>query len=193
MYTNSGYGHTVPTQPQTAFFRWLKLLTEINWQTTFLYIRFNCDDDDADGIESDEQFIVLRKKFTENRSNFPHLCVATSIDQNHVSVWTKSAPTMEIIGRVVTLSSYAHELINSKMMKMLMKSSTDVFCPEQLFCASMDGYDTVIVVRKCHVHTCHLCDFKRNEKRTLDQSVPAADFSPIQYFLRDLRVSGKFR
>lgn len=192
MYTNSGYGYDVPTQPQTSFFRFLKLLTEINWQNTFLFIRFNCDDGDShvDSYELDEKFISLKKKFTENRNNFPNLCIATSIDQSYTSIWTKSAPAIEIISRVVTLSMYAFEFMNSKMMKLLIKPSSAIFCPEQLFCPSMDGYGTVIVVRKCHVHTCHLCDYRRNLKRAhlLDQSVPAADFSPIEYYLRDLRV-----
>lgn len=187
MYTNSGYGLDAPTQPQTGFFRFIKLLSEIDWRNVFLYISFDYDGEP----ESDTKLAELQLRFGQNRDNFPNLCIVTSIDEpKHTSIWTKKAPTVEVIARVVTLAKHSYELIDSQMTKTLLKCSPAIN-PTQFFCPSLSGYSTVIAVRKCHVHTCHLYDFKRTLKRKqlIDKSVPAADFEPIAYYVRDLRVS----
>lgn len=187
MFTNSGYGLDAPTQPQTGFFRFIKLLSEIDWRNTFLYISFDYDGEP----ESDDIRTKFNAEFAKNRNNFPSLCLATSIDESKLtSIWTKKAPTVEIIARVVTLARHSYELIDSRMTKTIVKCSPAIN-PAQFFCPSLSGYNAVIVVRKCHVHTCHLYDFKHNLKRKqlIDKSVPAAEFEPIEYYVRDLRVS----
>lgn len=59
------------------------------------------------------------------------------------------------------------------------------------FKVSYEGYDVLLALRKNHVRTNHIYDFFKNFKRSqlVDETVPAAGFNPVEYFLRDLRVT----
>lgn len=59
------------------------------------------------------------------------------------------------------------------------------------FKPSYEGYDVLLVLRKNHLRTSHIYDFFKNLKKPqlVDETVPAAGFNPVEYFLRDLRVS----
>lgn len=58
------------------------------------------------------------------------------------------------------------------------------------FKPSYEGYDVLLQLRKNHLRTSHIYDFFKNLKKPqlVDETVPAAGFNPVEYFLRDLRV-----
>lgn len=59
------------------------------------------------------------------------------------------------------------------------------------FKPSYEGYNVLLTLRKNLVRTSHVYDFFKNFKKPdlVEETVPAADFNPVEYYLRDLRVS----
>nr|CAD7411264.1 unnamed protein product [Timema poppensis] len=81
--------HEPPTQPQTAFFRFLYLLASTNWVTQPVILNFNTE-------LTREEVVEIESKFQSSRSTLPPLFLATSYQPSGV-VWTKRNPTLQVL------------------------------------------------------------------------------------------------
>lgn len=94
-----------PTQPQTAFFRFIHQLANCNWKTDLFVLNFN-DELQTDYIEK------LETKFISDRDSFPPLTIITSHGEpDSHTVWSKKAPTVEILARVTLLARHAINVV----------------------------------------------------------------------------------
>lgn len=101
----------MPTQPQTAFFRFLHLMSTADWTQDMAVLNFN-ETLSTDAIK------LLESRFINERDSFPSLCIITSCDgQGAPSLWTRQAPIREIVARVGVLATYAVQLVRENMMK----------------------------------------------------------------------------
>lgn len=98
-----------PTQPQTAFFRFLHHLANCNWKTDLFALNFN-DELTKTYIEK------LETKFISGRDSFPPLTIITSNGEpDSHTIWSKKAPTIEILARVTLLARHANILIKKSI------------------------------------------------------------------------------
>lgn len=98
-----------PTQPQTAFFRFLHQLANCNWKTDLFLLNFNCELTKA-YIEK------LETKFISDRDSYPPLTIITSNGEpDSHTLWSKKAPTIEILARVTLLARRAINLIDKSV------------------------------------------------------------------------------
>lgn len=98
-----------PTQPQTAFFRFLHLLANADWSTDLILLNFN-DELTKDYIEKFEV------KYVSERDNFPPLTILTSNGTNDShTIWTETEPTVEILARVTLLAKYAINIVQETL------------------------------------------------------------------------------
>lgn len=63
----------------------------------------------------DEEIKKIEHQFVTNRVAMPHLCIITSCDSGHYSLFSKKAPSPEIIARVTVLSNYALRIIEQNI------------------------------------------------------------------------------
>lgn len=189
-----------PTQPQTAFFRFLHHLANCNWKTDLFVLNFN-DELTKAYVEKFET------KFISDRDSFPPLTIITSNGEpDSHTIWSKKAPTLEILARVTLLARHANNLIkksifdnfsaavgplsiasNFACVNRFFISSSD----QPLFHASLDGYDLVIKLHKNKVNNWLGHDFTKplisiQQKKPF---IPHADYNPVASYLHELRVT----
>lgn len=97
-----------PIQPQTAFLRFLEVLRITNWRSHLLILNFN------DELK-DSQIADMENNFQSDRDSYPPLSIITSCDTKKNSMWSKFAPSAEILARVKILSNYTIQLFEENM------------------------------------------------------------------------------
>lgn len=166
-----------PTQPQTAFIRFLYTLAHTNWQTEMILINFN-NELSRDYIEK------LEMSFISDRSLFPSLCIITSNGETDKhTVWsTNKNPSVEILARITLLAKHAIKFIQQTIFK--------EFSANTLFVASLDGYDLIINLNKKHLRDAMVHNYLRSNDSALHQRkpfIPMSDYNPIESYLHELR------
>ncbi|KAJ6634925.1 Nucleolar protein 6 [Pseudolycoriella hygida] len=166
-----------PLQPQFAFIRFLELLRTTDWRSHLVILDFSEE-------LKDTQISEMENNFKSDRNSYPPLSIITSYDTKKNSMWSKLAPTVEVLTRVTILSNHTIQLFEENML-------SDVFRTKMFFKASYEGYDVLLALRKNHLRTTHIYDFFMNTKKhnLVDKTVPAAGFNPVDYFLRELRAA----
>lgn len=166
------------TQPQTAFIRFLHMLAHTNWNTELILLNFNQD-------LSREYIEKLEMEFISTRTAFPPLCIITSMGETDKhTVWSKKAPTVEILARVTLLARHA--------MKLVQQSIFNDFIADPLFTASTDGYNLLINLNRQHLRDNMVYEFSNGPKKTIRQKrpfIPMSDFSPVEMYLNELRTA----
>ncbi|KAG4066138.1 hypothetical protein HA402_010340 [Bradysia odoriphaga] len=163
-----------PTQPQMAFLRLLELFRSTDWRSHLFILDFSEE-------LTDSQITEMENRFISDRHSYPPLSIITSYDTKKNSMWSKSAPNVEILSRVAVLAGHTIQLFEENLL-------SNVFRTKLFFKPSYEGYDVLLQLRKNHLRTNHIYDFFKNFKKQLvDDTVPAAGFNPVEYFLRDLR------
>lgn len=167
-----------PTQPQTAFIRFLHTLASTNWNTELILLNFN-DDLSQTYVEK------LETTFISDRSSFPPLTIITSNGETDKhTVWSKKVPSVEILARVTLLARHALKLVQQNIL--------GDFVAAPLFSASLDGYDLIINLNKSHLRDPLVHDFSRTNSLLIRQRrpfIPIADYNPVESYLDELRVS----
>lgn len=175
-YTNSKACEP-PTQPQTAFIRFLNTLATTNWNTELILLNFNED-------LSQTHIEKLETSFISDRSSFPPLTIITSNGETDKhTVWSKKVPSVEVLARITILARHA--------LKIVQQTILDDFEPSSLFTASLDGYDLVINLNKDHLRDALLHSFERPNtilSRQRRPFIPIADYNPVESYLKELRV-----
>lgn len=170
------YYNVMPTQPQTAFIRFLHMLANTNWNTELILLNFNND-------LSREYIEKLEMEFISSRNAFPPLCIITSTGETDKhTIWTKKTPCVKILARITLLARHAKQIIQQHIFK--------VFTADPLFSASMDGYNLIINLEKKQVRDNLVYDFSSNSKKNCRQRkpfIPLSDFNPVDSYLNELR------
>lgn len=110
-----------PNQPQMAFLRFLELLRTTDWRSHLFILDFNeelkgltkqitIDIETKTFIFSGSQITEIENNFINDRDSFPPLSIITSCDTKKNSMWSKLAPSVEILARVTVLSTHTIEL-----------------------------------------------------------------------------------
>lgn len=166
-----------PTQPQTAFIRFLHVLAHTNWNTELILLNFNDD-------LSREYTEKLEMEFISTRSAFPPLCIITSIGEvDKHTIWTKKSPSVEILARITLLARHAIKLIQHSIFK--------DFIADPLFMASMEGYNLIINLNKRHLRDNLVHEFSHDNPKPVRQRkpfIPMSDYNPIVSLLNELRT-----
>lgn len=125
----------------------------------------------------------LEAKFAAERDSYPPLAIITSFDTKKDCIWSKQSPSPHILARVILLARFALRQIDIAF------STQRILLANQLFIASLDGYDVLITLNPNLVRSCHAHNFEPLPiaGKRLDVTVPAADFDPVQKGLQELR------
>lgn len=86
-----------PFQPQAGFLRFLHLMGTTNWQNEMIIVNFN-------ESLTQEEVSKIETTFQASRDNYPPLTIMTSFDASKNSIWSKSAPILQILVRVSVLA-----------------------------------------------------------------------------------------
>ncbi|RZC39988.1 nucleolar protein 6 [Asbolus verrucosus] len=168
--------------PQIGFLRFLKFFAELQYHIQPVVVNFN------DGI-SKETITEIDSKLLQNREACPHLFIATPYDGCE-SLFTKAAPSKEVLRRVKQLASETLSCVTSMVREENLVKVRDLFVP------NLEGFNVIIHLRPLlnpvrHEQVIgdelegqvHLKAFNAEEST----KVPVTDFNPVQLYLRDLR------
>ncbi|TNM89755.1 hypothetical protein fugu_003989 [Takifugu bimaculatus] len=99
---------TPPSSPQVGFLRFLHLLFSFDWRNNPLIINLNNQLTAADYTE-------IKNDFMASRESLPVMFIATPKDKK-ASMWTKRAPSIQMLQRVVTLAAESLKVLECQLM-----------------------------------------------------------------------------
>lgn len=167
--------------PQRSFFRFLKFISEFDWNLQTVSVPFNDDDFQT-------QLVDIESELQKNREAYPNLYIIMPYDQG-LSIFTKDSPSKETLNRVKQLSKESLHYIEN-MINNLQGNINELFMP------NFDGYNVLIYLSSP-------LDSRRYEKLTFgnvksrivtekykkspDNKLPIIDFDPVAKYLQTLR------
>nr|CAD7198663.1 unnamed protein product [Timema douglasi] len=179
--------HEPPTQPQTAFFRFLYLLASTNWVTQPVILNFNTE-------LTREEVVEIESKFQSSRSTLPPLFLATSYQPSGV-VWTKRNPTLQVLVRTAMLAKESLAIVEEKLFSRR-------FDTKVIFRPPLDVYDVLIYLRPLlNPRRLEAVDVNKDQplvnlppyQYQQGEKLPVAGFNPVQCYLQELRETyGEF-
>lgn len=129
--------------------------------------------------------------FASFRNSLPPLFISTPYDQQK-SLWTKKAPSTLVLNRITMLAKQSIKLYEVQVFTKVLLDFKPLFRPP------LTEYDCLIYL-KPHMIPRRLQAVDINDahpiiewhpyKRHSAQKIPVVGFDPVQYFLKDLRVS----
>lgn len=171
-----------PNQPQLGFFRFLHLLAHTNWNTEPVILNLNSE-------MTREDILEIETWFHNHRASLPSLFVSTPYDRKN-SIWTKEAPSLQILIRVAMLAGEAVRVIEGLLFS-AMKSDW-----KQIFRPPLEAYDVLIhLLPKMNSRWYEAVDLTCKEQnrrlkayhREPGEKIPITGFNPIDCFLAELR------
>nr|CAD7588547.1 unnamed protein product [Timema genevievae] len=179
--------HEPPTQPQTAFFRFLHLLASTNWVTQPVILNFNTE-------LTREEVVEIEGMFQSSRATLPPLFLATSYQPSGV-VWTKRNPTLQILVRTAMLAKESLTIVEEKLF-------SRHFDTKLIFRPPLDVYDVLIYLRPLlNPRRLEAVDVNKDQpvvnlpsyQYHQGEKLPVAGFNPVQCYLKELRETyGEF-
>nr|CAH7712161.1 unnamed protein product [Callosobruchus chinensis] len=174
--------------PQIAFLRFLKFFSDFDWELQPIVVNFN------DDIAAEEATAV-EAKLQQNRSQYPPLYIITPYDQG-LSVFTKSAPTKEVLFRARQLARESLRFVSDSLDK-----GSPINVP-QLFTPNLEGYNALIHLDpEMNSRRYEELVFGKVEDRIVvekyrkleDEKIPIVNFDPVKKYLDTLRRNyGKY-
>ncbi|XP_055607721.1 nucleolar protein 6 [Uranotaenia lowii] len=166
-------------QPQAGFLRFLEYLANTDWSKELVLLNFN-DEIPEEKVEE------LEKQFIEARESFPPLAIITSCDADKFGLFSKRAPSPEVLNRVTMLAQIVIEKMENNFNTV--RNKVHIF-----YQPSFDGYDLLL-----HLDTTIVPDIgitsidllsrgKREDLFDLESKDPAAGFDPVRFYLQELR------
>ncbi|XP_069697257.1 nucleolar protein 6 isoform X2 [Periplaneta americana] len=171
-----------PNQPQLGFFQFLHLLANINWNTEPVILNLN-------GEMNRDEILEIETWFRSSRSTLPALFLSTPYDKKN-SVWTKEAPTLQILMRVAALAEEALRVIEGLLFSPVASDWKQIFRPP------LEIYDVVIhLLPRVNPRRYEAVDVRYEKskyqlpayKQEPGEKVPLTGFNPIYCFLAELR------
>ncbi|XP_033607618.1 nucleolar protein 6 isoform X3 [Cryptotermes secundus] len=171
-----------PNQPQLGFFRFLHLLAHTNWQTEPVILNLNAE-------MTREDILEIETWFHSHRSTLPPLFLSTPYDKKN-SIWTKEAPSLQILIRAAMLAGEALRVIESLLFSAIKSDWKQIFRP------SLEAFDVLIhLFPKLNSRRYEAVDVKSDKSNCQLQSylkepgekIPVTGFNPVNCFLAELR------
>ncbi|XP_019866147.2 nucleolar protein 6 isoform X2 [Aethina tumida] len=171
----------LPNTPQISFLRFLKFFSEAQWDLQPVLVNFN------DEIEK-EAITDLEGKLQQNRSAHQPLYIITPFDEGR-SIFTKHAPTKEVLKRVQSLATVTLNFYSQKLLEAEEYDVMDLFTP------NWQGYNLLIHLNSSanpRVHEQIIPPLKTGifvEKYDPKKKskIPITNFNPVELYLKELR------
>ncbi|KAF6725217.1 Nucleolar protein 6 [Oryzias melastigma] len=175
---------TPPGSPQVGFLRFLHLLSSFEWRNNPLIVNLNNQLTAADYTE-------IKNSFMASRESLPVMFIATPNDKNS-SMWTKRAPTVQMLQRVMTVAAESLKVLECQLMDG--KRIQDV---RVVMRPPLDAYDVLI-----HLHPKQVpllsqavdppsVNFSRGVMAQgaahSGGALPVIDYNPVFLYLSELR------
>ncbi|XP_071382591.1 nucleolar protein 6 [Centroberyx affinis] len=175
---------TPPGSPQVGFLRFLHLLSSFDWRNNPLVVNLNNQLTAADYTE-------IKNDFMASRESLPVMFVATPKDKK-LSLWTKQAPSVQMLQRVVMLAAESLKALEPQLMDGNQTQDVRVAMRPPL-----DAYDVLIHLNPKQVPLLSqavdppAATFSRGVMSgSVAQSggaLPVIDYSPVSLYLAELR------
>ncbi|XP_071756499.2 nucleolar protein 6 [Centroberyx gerrardi] len=175
---------TPPGSPQVGFLRFLHLLSSFDWRNNPLVVNLNNQLTAADYTE-------IKNDFMASRESLPVMFVATPKDKT-LSLWTKQAPSVQMLQRVVMLAAESLKALEPQLMDADQTQDIRVAMRPPL-----DAYDVLIHLNPKQVPLLSqavdppAATFSRGVMSgSVAQSggaLPVIDYSPVSHYLAELR------
>ncbi|XP_050422991.1 nucleolar protein 6 [Adelges cooleyi] len=173
----------ITNQPTIGLLHFLRKLATTDWFREFVVVNFN-------GEISKEQISALECSVAaQPSSSRPAMLLVTPFDLEGTS-WTKEAPTLTILARLMHLSKKSLEIVENSF---LTNGTVDHF--KQIFRPSLNEYDVLVVLKNIMNPLRHMAvDAKlarvyAAEPPKENEPIPLTGFNPIEELLNVLRDS----
>ncbi|XP_065110286.1 nucleolar protein 6 [Paramisgurnus dabryanus] len=174
---------TPPCSPQVGFLRFLHLLSTFDWKNNPLIVNLNEKLTVADYTEIKNDFVV-------SRESLPTMFIATPNDKK-VSVWTKEAPSVQMLQRAVLLAAESLQVLQAQLVDSSQKQDIRL-----VFRPPLEAYDVLIHLEPKQVPLLAkavdppLLTFHQGVSKgsaTTDKALPVIDYDPVRVYLSELR------
>nr|XP_020450136.1 nucleolar protein 6 [Monopterus albus] len=175
---------TPPGSPQVGFLRFLHLLSSFDWRNNPLIVNLNSQLTAADYTE-------IKNTFMGSRESLPVMFIATPKDKT-LSMWTKQAPTVQILQRVVVVAAECLKLLEHQLM-----DSSQIHDIRVIMRPPLDAYDVLIHLNPKQVPLLSQAvdpptvTFSRGVMTggvgKSGGALPVIDYNPVSLYLEELR------
>ncbi|XP_071110262.1 nucleolar protein 6-like [Haliotis cracherodii] len=174
--------YTAPGSPIVGFFRFLSILSTFDWKTQPLIVNLNNE-------FSKDDISDIQKKFAEDRSSLPLMCLCTPHDRL-IGHWTRERPTVPILQRLVLLAQQSLQMLQQQLQHDYINADF-----KTIFRPPLDAFDLVIYLKTKHIPRQHQAvDIAmatkiptRESESTWRRLMPVVDYDPVQFYLEELR------
>uniref|UniRef100_A0A674DQ49 Nucleolar protein 6 n=1 Tax=Salmo trutta TaxID=8032 RepID=A0A674DQ49_SALTR len=175
---------TPPGSPQVGFLRFLHLLSSFDWRNNPLVVNLNSQLTAADYTE-------IKNDFIASRESLPVMFMATPNDKK-VSIWTKQAPTVQMLQRVVMVAAESLKILEPQLM-----DSSQIQDVRVVMRPPLDPYDVLIHLSPKQVpllsqavdppHATFSRGILAGRVANTGGALPVIDFNPVTHYLAELR------
>uniref|UniRef100_A0A2A4JMG6 Nucleolar protein 6 n=1 Tax=Heliothis virescens TaxID=7102 RepID=A0A2A4JMG6_HELVI len=167
-----------PAEPTAGLVRVLHLLVNFDWARDMIVLDFNED-------ISREEITQIEQKFAANPDSVPCVRIVTAYDGPLPSVWSHTAPSVQVLARARLLANSALQYIEQAVLQDYKDNILGMFIP------SLSGYNVLI-----HLHP-PLVPYSGERvssapvlRQLADVSgdvIPVTEFHPVNKYLEELR------
>uniref|UniRef100_A0A671Y772 Nucleolar protein 6 n=1 Tax=Sparus aurata TaxID=8175 RepID=A0A671Y772_SPAAU len=177
---------TPPGSPQVGFLRFLHLLSSFDWRNNPLVVNLNNQLTAADYTE-------IKNDFMASRESLPVMFIATPKEKK-LSIWTKKAPSVQILQRVVMLAAESLKVLEQQLM-----DGGQIQDVRVVMRPPLDAYDVLIHLNVKQVPLLSQAvdpptvTFGRGvmagSVTQAGGALPVIDYNPVALYLAELRES----
>ncbi|CAJ1068522.1 nucleolar protein 6 [Xyrichtys novacula] len=175
---------TPPGSPQAGFLRFLHLLSSFDWRNNPLVVNLNNQLTAADYTE-------IKNDFMASRESLPVMFIATPKDKK-LSLWTKRAPSVQMLQRVVMVASESLKVLEQQLM-----DSSQVQDVRVVMRPPLDAYDVLIHLNPKQVPllsqavdpptVTYSRGIMPGSAHSSGGALPVVDYNPVSLYLAELR------
>ncbi|XP_017777485.1 PREDICTED: nucleolar protein 6 [Nicrophorus vespilloides] len=172
---------SVPTLPQVGFIRFLKFISEFDFNMQPVVVNFN------DNL-TNEQLYEMDGNFQNNRADFRDLHIITPYDEG-TSIFTRESPNKDIIRVLQLLAQATYKHLTDCII------SQDSFKFKSVLVPNISEYNLIIHLdAKCVLKYLQKIDCTSTNVIKIEEykhdartKIPVVGFDPIQIYLKELR------
>uniref|UniRef100_A0A8D0CU04 Nucleolar protein 6 n=1 Tax=Sander lucioperca TaxID=283035 RepID=A0A8D0CU04_SANLU len=161
---------TPPGSPQVGFLRFLHLLSSFDWRNNPLVVNLNNQLAATDYTE-------IKNDFTATRESLPVLFIATPKDKKQ-SIWTKRAPSVQMLQRVVMVAAESLKLLENQLM-----DSNQIQDVRVVMRPPLDAYDVLIHLNPKQVPR----GIMAGNVTQSGGALPVINYNPVSLYMAELR------
>ncbi|XP_051960770.1 nucleolar protein 6 isoform X2 [Xyrauchen texanus] len=172
-----------PCSPQVGFLRFLHLLSTFDWKNSPLIVNLN-------GKLTASEYTEIKNDFVASRESLSTMFIVTPNDK--VSVWTKEAPSVQILQRAVMLAAESLRVLEAQLVDASQKQDIWV-----VFRPPLEVYDVLIHLIPKQVpllakavdppHAIFYQGTLSGDISTSGGALPVIDYDPVRLYLSELR------